>query len=130
MNLVEHYIRLRSAYPDKEEMPVTVAELAETLCCTRRNVKHLIRKMEERKWIRWMPGSGRGNRSVLIFLRGLEEMAVSHFTELLEKGRIHDAMEFLRRGELPEGCGSGAGSASTSGWGCRWSRRTSGGGMC
>lgn len=102
MNLVEHYIRLRSAYPDKEEMPVTVAELAETLCCTRRNVKHLIRKMEERKWIRWMPGSGRGNRSVLIFLRGLEEMAVSHFTELLEKGRIHDAMEFLRRGELPE----------------------------
>ncbi|MEW9031527.1 MAG: ABC transporter substrate-binding protein [Planifilum fimeticola] len=103
MNLVEHYIKLRSAYPPgKGEMAVTVAELAETLCCTRRNVKHLIRKMEERKWIRWMPGNGRGNRSVLIFQRGLEEMAVSHFTDLLEKGRVHDAMEFLRREELPE----------------------------
>jgi SgrR family transcriptional regulator len=105
VNLVEHYINLRLAYPvGKEEMPVpvTVAELAETLCCTRRNVKHLIRKMEEREWIRWMPGSGRGNRSALIFLRDLEEVAVSHFTELLEKGRVHEAMEFLRREELPE----------------------------
>lgn len=46
---------------------ITIQNISETLFCTERNSKLIIKKLEDLHWIMWFPGRGRGNRSKLSF---------------------------------------------------------------
>ncbi|WP_425501616.1 SgrR family transcriptional regulator [Saccharibacillus qingshengii] len=55
------YLQIYDSLKDRrfggeEEASVTVAQLAELLHCTPRNVKFVLRKLEEAGWIGWMSG--------------------------------------------------------------------------
>ncbi len=71
MFILDQYIELWIAYgkgkKEGERLEVTVQNISETLFCTERNSKLIIKKLDELNWIKWFPGRGRGNRSKLIF---------------------------------------------------------------
>ncbi|MDH6371629.1 SgrR family transcriptional regulator [Paenibacillus sp. PastF-3] len=101
-----HFLCLAIAIPSSidigEGNPVTIDRLASILCCTPRNVKFILRKLEEQGFIHWQPGRGRGNISQLTFLRTIEEVLEDSFQELVNKGKLKEAIELLSRGQVSD----------------------------
>ncbi|MFT4413647.1 ABC transporter substrate-binding protein [Fredinandcohnia humi] len=77
MKLIEYYIKLfihfAKGVPDQ---PIKSSRTAvgEVIQCSERNVIHVLNKMEERQWIKRTKGHGRGNITLIHFLKSLEEM--------------------------------------------------------
>ncbi|GGO02371.1 ABC transporter substrate-binding protein [Saccharibacillus kuerlensis] len=95
MQYLRIYDQLRYEHSKGKEVTVTVAKLAEMLYCTPRNVKFVLRKLEMLGWIEWKPGRGRGNGSKLRFLRPPEEVLELRMQNLLEKGRMSEALDLI-----------------------------------
>ncbi|MDN4526040.1 ABC transporter substrate-binding protein [Fictibacillus fluitans] len=105
MEILDYYITLHLQHPNlKDDRPaeVTVSQLESLFYCTKRNVNLLLKRMSEEKWITWVPGKGRGNRSKVLFHYDLEEAAEAYFSKLLAKNQIAEAAEFIKRPLLPE----------------------------
>ncbi|MGN7760117.1 ABC transporter substrate-binding protein [Paenibacillus sp. 22594] len=85
-----------------EPIPVTIDSLSAALCCTPRNVKFILRRLEENAFIHWKPGRGRGHTSELTFLRGIDEAIEDNFQELMGKGKIKEAIELISVTEANE----------------------------
>jgi len=83
-------------------LSVTVAMLAEMLCCTPRNVKFILRRLESRNWIIWQPGRGRGHTSLLQFLYPDTDMMEVRLRQLLDKDRVKEALELISTLEADE----------------------------
>lgn len=70
-NNVTHYLRVASEinnpFTIHVPIPVTIELLASVLCCTPRNVKFILRKLEEKGFIQWQAGRGRGHTSAMTF---------------------------------------------------------------
>lgn len=102
-HIITHFLRLasivKSPFQLHDPTPVTIEYLASVLCCTPRNVKFILRKLEEKTYIQWVPGRGRGHASELTFLRSVEEVLEDNLQELISKGRIKQAIELIG---LPE----------------------------
>lgn len=70
MEVIEHYIQLRKAFPnadEEEEIHTTIGELANHLCCTMRNMNLIMNKFMDHGWIRWSPQRGRGKHQCSYF---------------------------------------------------------------
>ncbi|MDB4868951.1 MAG: transporter substrate-binding protein [Cohnella sp.] len=74
---------------------VSLDELAETLYCTTRNVKLVLRRMEEDGWIHWEPGRGRGNRSRLIFRSERDSLLFDVSRKMAQRGDYKQAFELI-----------------------------------
>ncbi|SFS53480.1 ABC transporter substrate-binding protein [Paenibacillus sp. BC26] len=74
---------------------VSLDELAQVLFCTTRNVKLVLRRMEEECWIRWLPGRGRGNRSQLVFLQERDTMLLELAQRMAQRGEYKPAFELI-----------------------------------
>ena len=46
---------------------VQIDDIADLLCCTRRNTRMVLSKMSEERWIQWNPAVGRGKLSSIVF---------------------------------------------------------------
>lgn len=94
-----HFLRLAAdeqlSLKMKEPVQVTIEHLSSILCCTPRNVKFIVRKLEEQRFVHWIPGRGRGNYSTLTLLRGFNDVLEMHFSELLCKGKLKEAIELI-----------------------------------
>ncbi|MCZ8512089.1 ABC transporter substrate-binding protein [Paenibacillus filicis] len=93
-----YYLQLRKRYPgvrEREELPITLPELAGIFQCSSRNVNLVIRRMEEAEWIRWIPGRGRGHLSRIVFLVPVESVVLERAQGFVEKGDIQQAFAFL-----------------------------------
>ncbi|MBT2287873.1 SgrR family transcriptional regulator [Paenibacillus albidus] len=101
-----HFIRLAEAdelsFRLHEPISVTIDSLSAILCCTPRNVKFILRRLEEKSFIRWQPGRGRGHTSVLTFMRSIDEALEDSFQELMAKGKIKEAIELVGFSEVNE----------------------------
>lgn len=98
MQLTNYYLQLRTSFPhgtEGEPQRVTLEELSAILFCTTRNVKLLLKKMSELRWIIWEPGRGRGNASELKFLVPAGELVSKEAVELAQKGDFKGAMELI-----------------------------------
>ncbi|OMD78226.1 ABC transporter substrate-binding protein [Paenibacillus odorifer] len=84
-----------SSFKVNEPVPVTIDLLASILICTPRNVKFVLRKLEEQEYIQWQPGRGRGHISQLTFLKSIDEVFEDSFQELVSKGKIKEAIELM-----------------------------------
>ncbi|TVY08439.1 ABC transporter substrate-binding protein [Paenibacillus cremeus] len=105
MKLARHYLRLREQFPhilERQEVQVTLDELAAALDCTHRNVVLLLGKMSGQGWVDWTPRRGRGNRSSLTFLLPSEQMILTIAKELVEKKDLRGAFEQMNVSTLPE----------------------------
>ncbi|MES5866235.1 ABC transporter substrate-binding protein [Bacillus cereus group sp. RP32] len=101
MFILNQYIELWCAYgkgrQEGEQLEVTVQMIAETLFCTERNSKLIIKKLEELNWIAWFPGRGRGNRSKLIFQKQPMTLILDRGKELTKKGDVKSGTSFVER---------------------------------
>jgi SgrR family transcriptional regulator len=99
MQLRESYLLLRRQWSgalEGEPVRVTVAELAERLFCTPRNVNLLLKKMMEEGWLRWEPGNGRGHRSRLTFKLAGDKLVRQMAEERARRGDVGDALRIVR----------------------------------
>lgn len=90
-----HIAKMMTVPQKNEPFPITIEQLSDALCCTPRNVKFILRRLEESGFIEWMPGRGRGNTSQLTLLREVEEVIEVSFQELIAKNKIKEAIEFM-----------------------------------
>ncbi|WJH35594.1 ABC transporter substrate-binding protein [Paenibacillus sp. CC-CFT747] len=100
MQTEEQYLQLHALHPGAgggEAVEITLGELAELWFCTPRNVKIVIRKMTESGWLEWIPGRGRGHTSRVRFRADREEMLLAVTTELVHKGRLSTALDWINR---------------------------------
>ncbi len=78
-----------------EPQAVSLKELTEVLCCSERNTKLVLRKMQERGWIAWQPGKGRGHKSQIIFYKKLIDLLQQQAIEWIEQGQLNRAIKLL-----------------------------------
>lgn len=102
LHYVQIYRGLGEAKNEDGAVPVTIGKLAELLFCTPRNVKFVLRRLEEKGWIRWTPGRGRGNGSTLVFLRPIGEVLEMKVDALLENGRMSEALDLISDAQVDE----------------------------
>lgn len=100
MNIIEYYIDLRCEYSAITEMipfQVTTQEIAEVFCCTLRNTRYLLKKMESEGFLIWEPGKGRGNPSKMTFLCPMSTLVYQHFQKLIEQNDIKQAFQLINK---------------------------------
>jgi len=100
VQLVSHYVRLRSCFADAREgesISVSLQQLADILCCTVRNANFILKRLSDLQWIRWSAGRGRGNLSKLAFLVPEDALFMELAKERVQKGEIRQALELLNR---------------------------------
>jgi MarR-like DNA-binding transcriptional regulator SgrR of sgrS sRNA len=90
------YQRFGAAANVGSPVEVSLEELAETLYCSTRNVKLVLRKMEEDGWIEWMPGRGRGNRSRIVFRSDRDSLLLEISRKMAQRGDYKQAFELIR----------------------------------
>ncbi|MFC4778864.1 ABC transporter substrate-binding protein [Paenibacillus sp. GCM10023252] len=100
MQSYERYLELHTRFARAEEpgiaAEVSLDELSSVLHCTQRNVKLIIRRLEEEGLIHWQAGRGRGNRSQLTFLMDREKLLLELSEQLATKGEYKNAFELLQ----------------------------------
>ncbi|REE86114.1 MarR-like DNA-binding transcriptional regulator SgrR of sgrS sRNA [Paenibacillus taihuensis] len=98
---VERYLDLYHQFAGETSIgtPVEVSleDLADVLFCTTRNVKLVLRKMEEEGLIAWQPGRGRGNRSRLIFQSDRDTMLLDLARVMAQRGDYKLAFELIHK---------------------------------
>jgi ABC-type uncharacterized transport system, periplasmic component len=104
MGLVEQYI---SCYPlsrdiINESRDITVKELSEAFCCSERNAKLVLHKMQDNHWIAWQPGRGRGHKSQITFYEKLSELLIRQSKEWIDQGKLNKAMDLLNEPNMSE----------------------------
>lgn len=97
----ERYLMMydKVAEPNGFGKPIEVSleGLAEALHCTQRNVKFIVRKLEEEGFIEWQAGRGRGNRSRVTFLYPKEKKLLELAQHYASKGEYKYAFELIDR---------------------------------
>lgn len=104
--IISHFVRLGHtlvpSFNINDPICTSIDGLSHILCCTPRNVKFILRRLEEMRLIQWLPGRGRGHTSQLIFLRSVDEVLEEYFQELMNKGKIKEAVEMIGTPEVIE----------------------------
>ncbi|MBS4639688.1 HTH-type transcriptional regulator SgrR [Aeromonas media] len=82
-----------------DEREISLAEVAVLLCCTPRNARLLLRRMQDQGWLSWSAEAGRGRRSRLILLDNQESLTRRRLRDLLSQGQLTQAVR-LAEGRL------------------------------
>ncbi|MDM5239558.1 ABC transporter substrate-binding protein [Bacillus cereus] len=101
MTILEQYMHLWLQYgkgrSEGEQIEITIQNISETLFCTERNSKLIIKKLEELRWIKWFPGRGRGNRSKLSFEKQPLFLILERGKEITRQGDVKSGNAFIER---------------------------------
>lgn len=99
MRIFEDFLSIRQAFPKVKGEPfsVSMSELATLLYCSQRNVKNILMKMEELKWITFTSGKGRGHMSEITYLLSKESIMQKEAENLVTEGNIAGALGFLKQ---------------------------------
>lgn len=75
-----------------DEREISLAEVADLLCCTPRNARLLLRRMQDQGWLSWSAEAGRGRRSRLTLLDSQESLTRRRLRDLLSQGQLAQAV--------------------------------------
>ena len=93
MKLLHQYLRLAEGLPVQSSLSIEAA--ADRLCCTPRNARLLLGRMQAEGWLRWTPGRGRGRLSELALLQEPAVVRDAHLRGLIAGGRLEEAFDSL-----------------------------------
>ncbi|SDW61127.1 SgrR family transcriptional regulator [Paenibacillus sp. CF384] len=98
MLTIEHYLTLYRRFADKlrDEVEVSLVDVADALYCTERNARLILRKLSEESFIEWKAGQGRGNRSRIIFREDNESLLLGLAQKFTEAGDCNKAFHLLQ----------------------------------
>ncbi|MDV5167941.1 SgrR family transcriptional regulator [Photobacterium rosenbergii] len=91
----QYYSRLLS-FDSKQDILVSLAEVAEVLCTTPRHSRTLLQALQERGWLSWTPKVGRNQRSVLQLHYSLNELQQELAKDLIANGQYEKAMDLVQ----------------------------------
>ncbi|OCH14762.1 transcriptional regulator [Aliivibrio sp. 1S165] len=74
---------------------VQIDDIADLLCCTRRNTRMVLKKMSDEQWIVWRPAVGRGKSSILEFISTPDHVYSALAKRSIEDGKLDVALEIL-----------------------------------
>ncbi|WP_214483649.1 ABC transporter substrate-binding protein [Bacillus sp. SM2101] len=114
MLVEEHYLQLRTHFSNeqnREWIEVKLTRISEILYSTKRNTNILIKKMEDRNWIKWSSGRGRGKSSKIMFLKEKDLLLVDLAKHRVLSGDLHSAHTLLNTYNI-----SNEGSVMFSNW--------------
>ncbi|WP_090689781.1 SgrR family transcriptional regulator [Bacillus sp. 166amftsu] len=94
---VQLWIRYGKGRPEGEKIEITLQNISETLFCTDRNSKFIIKKLEELGWVCWSPGRGRGNRSKVSFQKDPAVLILEKGKEITKQGDVKGGKEFVEQ---------------------------------
>lgn len=101
MVIMEQYIQLWLQYAKGrtrgEKIEIALQNISETLFCTDRNSKFIIKKLEEAGWIYWYPGRGRGNRSKIAFQQDPITLILEKGKEITKQGDVKGGKTFVEQ---------------------------------
>ncbi len=92
--LEQQYRKLLQRF-GSQPVTITLQELADQLCCTRRHMRNVLVQMQTSGWLRWQPETGRGHRSRLQLLRNEQQLLSDKAEQLLEAGSFGEAINLL-----------------------------------
>ncbi|GAA0500595.1 SgrR family transcriptional regulator [Tatumella terrea] len=92
--LEQHYRRLLAFYPQRE-VTLTLGELADKLCCSKRHMRGLLLRMQQAGWLNWQPSAGRGHQSELVLYYSEAQLLLRKAEQLLDEGDIRSAVGLL-----------------------------------
>ncbi|WP_281884440.1 ABC transporter substrate-binding protein [Paenibacillus sp. YYML68] len=95
MRLEHYWIEMNKRFTSLAEgewMHVSLEELSVQLHCTPRNVKLVVKRMEEKGWIEWHPGQGRGRRSRMRLMLPMENVVLVEAERLLAEGKFQECL--------------------------------------
>lgn len=78
-----------------EDAETQLDDVTDILCCTRRNARIVLNKMEEEGWVEWHPAAGRGKLSRLLFRRSRTDVSENLARRYLDEGKIGQALNVL-----------------------------------
>ena len=93
MPLLHQFLRLADGLPAQSTLALPA--VAGRLCCSERNARLLLGRMQEQGWLRWTPGRGRGRLSSLELLHDPATLREQHWQGLIEQGRLEAAFGAL-----------------------------------
>ncbi|UOY91113.1 ABC transporter substrate-binding protein [Ectobacillus sp. JY-23] len=100
MKAIDHYVALRAALLQEEEerrVQVTLSQMADVLCCTRKNVKVILQKLQTEGWLQYEPGRGRGHTSELLYTRPFSDDLHTIVAGYLEEGKVDACLRVLHQ---------------------------------
>lgn len=95
VQLVEQYLRLAEGQDLPSTLSMTLAAVAQRLCCGERNARLLLGRMQALGWVSWTPGRGRGRVSSLRLREDPGALRVRQLRRLLEQGQMEAAFSGL-----------------------------------
>lgn len=100
MQILERYLTLQRRFGGARgaggSSEATLDQVAETLYCTARNAKLVLRKLESEGLIGWRAGRGRGNFSSITFLADKEELLLNVLRRHADAGEYSEALRLLQ----------------------------------
>lgn len=103
MQLLDYYLvfcRKLAGIKIGVEYPIALQQLSSILYCSERNILYIFKKMEGLRWLKWVPGRGRGNYSKLTLHMTESELALQVAKELVDKADLQGA--FLLVDKFPD----------------------------
>lgn len=102
MRPLEYLLILRNHFSTNQMVETTRHELAEILFCTDRNVNFILKKLEDKKYVTWVSGRGRGVHSKIAFHLPFHEIAERYVNKLVQNEAISDILSFLENTQLED----------------------------
>ncbi|OVE69066.1 hypothetical protein CCS79_09075 [Clostridium diolis] len=95
--ILEKYIMLFMHFQKciNEDITTSIEEISGILFCTPRNSKSVLKKLVNLRWINWISGMGRGNKSKLIFLEQPYNLIMKKCMELIKQGEVKSARNLI-----------------------------------
>ncbi|PMC38557.1 hypothetical protein CJ195_08835 [Bacillus sp. UMB0899] len=105
MRQLEYLLILRdyfSLVEKDKDIPISINELAEILHSSDRNTLNILKKFKQSNRIKWVPGRGRGNKSMLCFSSTFQELAQEYIYEMVQEENVTEIINFIHTPYLSE----------------------------
>ena len=94
-NLIQQFQRLSTHFSEQQEVETSIDQMAEALCCTRRNVNNVLEKMSQQGWLSWKPARGRGKLSRLSLHTKAQQPLLQLAMNKASQGLLEEAFALL-----------------------------------
>lgn len=94
-NLISQFQRLSSYFENNSEVQTSIDQVADALCCTRRNVNNVLEKMSKQGWLTWQPARGRGKLSRLNLHVDAKQPVLAMAQSMASQGQLEEAFKLL-----------------------------------
>ncbi|WP_409291459.1 ABC transporter substrate-binding protein [Peribacillus sp. SCS-37] len=99
MKPIEHYLQMRLGFLADErdlELSKSLDDIASILCCSRKNAKRVLRRLQEEGLLTYSSGAGRGNKSKILFQSAIHSFLSGLLKEYFQAENYEAALSLIK----------------------------------